>query len=182
MVYRLLDAYEIVVWLDADAIVVDFERNIADELRPDKDLYLVEHRGALIDQAIPNTGVLMLHAGAWARELLSAVWACADLADHPWREQAALMRLLGYNIEPGNARPERRTYWHGRTQFLHTEWNNLPHLMPAATAVINHYAGQPFDERRCGMLHDLGQIAARTGLPLLSGLTAAEVSLSERWT
>ena len=35
--------YEYVLWLDADALFVRFDKDVLDELRPDKQLYPVEH-------------------------------------------------------------------------------------------------------------------------------------------
>ena len=137
----------VVAWIDADALVVDGSRDLADELRPRKRLYLVEHNAPTGD-VTANSGVMMLRASRWANRFLAEVWAQTDLVDHIWWENAAIMRLLGYRIDPLPAAPERRTRWLGRVHFLDLAWNSIPHAQASPAPRILHYAGLPFAERR----------------------------------
>src|SRR5215212_7978959 len=43
LVRELLEHYDEVLWVDADAIFLDISEDIAELVRPDKDIYLVEH-------------------------------------------------------------------------------------------------------------------------------------------
>jgi hypothetical protein len=165
IIHGLLNAsYKLVVWIDADAIIVNLEPNIADEVRPGKDLYLVEHYFEPSGEATANTGVMMIRAGDWARQLLAAAWARTDLIQHQWWENAAIMQLLGYRTEVGSARPERDTEWRERTQLLDLAWNSTPRYVASPNPIINHYGSLPLEERRAGMLADLGALAMRQGL------------------
>jgi predicted O-methyltransferase YrrM len=165
IVARLLDAYEVVVWLDADTIVVNPSRSIAHELRPGKDLYLVEHYNPHDAERTANTGVMMLRSSDWTRQLLAAVWVHTNRIDHPWWENAAMMDLLGYRIPPEHrpAQPHHWTSWRSRFHPLDVAYNSIPHLMPAPAPVINHYAGLPFEVRRPLMLADLEGLSDRSG-------------------
>lgn len=155
IVQGLLDDYDIVAWVDADAVIVDRSRDLTDELRRGKHLYLVEHHHEPSGEVTANTGVFMLRSGPWARAFLAAVWAREDLIDHRWWENAAVMELLGYRIDPQPAGRERHTEWLARTHFLDVAWNSMPHWCASPTPLINHYASLPLVERRARMIADL---------------------------
>jgi galactosyl transferase GMA12/MNN10 family len=108
IVRDLLADHDVVAWIDADAVIVDDTVNLVSELRPFKRLYLVEHHNEPSGEVTANTGVLMLRAGRWTNSFLDAVWAQEDLINHRWWENAAIMRLLGYRIDPQPAGRERR--------------------------------------------------------------------------
>jgi hypothetical protein len=147
----VLSRYELVAWIDADAMIVDGSRDLADELRWRRDLYLVEHAHAPTGEVTANTGVFMLRAGDWAQRFLAAVWAQEDLVEHRWWENAAVMRLLGYRIDPQPAGRERRTKWLRRVRFLDLAWNSLPHHDASPAPRIVHFAGLPLELRAAGM-------------------------------
>lgn len=155
IIYRLLQSYRLVVWLDADTIVVDPSRNIADELRPEKDIYIVEHLIQPFGRTA-NDGVMMLRAGPCAESLIAYAWNRSDLLHRLWRDNAAIMAALGYRTDPLPAKRERTTIWSERTAFLDVAYNSLPQHHPSPKPVINHYAGVPFEERRSGMLEAAG--------------------------
>jgi galactosyl transferase GMA12/MNN10 family len=144
--------YELVAWIDADAVIVDDSRDLASELRFGRELYLVEHRHEPSGEVTANTGVLLLRGGRWAERFLAAVWAQEDLVEHRWWENAAVMRLLGYRIDPQPAGRERRTRWLRRVRFLDVAWNSTPHWHASSAPRIVHFAGLPLAERRERML------------------------------
>jgi hypothetical protein len=149
--------------MDADAIVVDPRRNIADELHGGADLYLVEHVDST--RALANTGVFMLRSTPWARALLRATWAQTDLIEHMWWENAAILRLLGYEIDAPPKKRVRHTPWFSRTALLDPAWNEMPGWPSGCSSpVIRHYGGQPLEQRRRAMAADLELVAVRTGL------------------
>jgi galactosyl transferase GMA12/MNN10 family len=145
---RLLDSYEKVVWIDADAVILQIDLDIAEQLQPDDYQALVlNHRDE--ESIHPNTGVWVLR-GDRAKRFLDAVWAETTFIDHHLWEQAAAMRLLGYPLQPGLAIEESR--WTPGTRWLDDDWNNGSGATPAR---IRHYAGQENKYRLRRMQIDL---------------------------
>ena len=162
MLRETLASYDLVLWIDADAVIVDRSRDIADELAPDRFLGLVRHG------EVPNTGVMLLRAGHRARDLLDRTWNATRLIDHPWWENAALLDALGYDLpsalEPGlrgrahrlaarlPGRGPRRFALAGPspfadgTQFLPLEWNSV-YLHQAERPRVVHCLGVPVAQR-----------------------------------
>jgi hypothetical protein len=169
LIRRLLDVYAVVLWVDADAIILDDSVDPLTVVAPGSYQALVKHRW--MGQEQPCTGVWLLRSTDRAKALLDALWADDRYAhEHPW-EQAALMALLGYeSIAPGI--PGRPTCWTQGTQWLDGEWDEIPILTPGrelGPCRIRHYAANPNAVRRNQMRSDLHQIAAREG----SGIGAA---------
>jgi hypothetical protein len=165
LVVDLLRRYELVLWLDADAVIVDGSCDVASELRLGRQLYLVEHKHDPTGEVTANAGVFMLRAGRWAERFLADVWAQADLVQHRWWENAAIMRLLGYRIDPQPARRERKTRWRLGVRFLDVSWNSLPHWHASPSPRIVHFAGLPLGERREQMLAALRSQSNGIGPP-----------------
>ena len=116
----LLDEYEWVLWLDADVVIVDLDADIGEEIQDDKDLYLVEHG---LTQFTANSGVVLLRSCAWCRAFLDEVWALGQYAEHQWWENAAVLDLLGYGLEP--SRLVEPTSWLRRTKLIDPRWNSI---------------------------------------------------------
>lgn len=148
-----LGSFDLVAWIDVDAVVVDGSRDLAAEQRRGKHLYLVEHAHPS-GETTANAGVMMLRASRWTRRLLAEVWASVDLIDHIWWENAALMRLLGYRLDaqPVTRGDDLRRL--ARVEFLDVAWNSIPHWVASPAPRIKHYAGLPVEERRTLMLAD----------------------------
>jgi nucleotide-diphospho-sugar transferase len=121
LIRRLLDQYELVLWLDADIVVVRSDRDIADELPADRFMAMVEHTVA--GRANPNTGVMVIRASDEARRFFAEVWEQTQYLNHRWWEQAAVMDLLGYDPETGER--VRESKWHDRIHWLAKEWNSI---------------------------------------------------------
>lgn len=117
----LMDEYEWLLWLDADVVIVDFEADISKEIRSDYNLYLTEH--CWHGQYTANAGVMLMRCSDWARSFLDEVWARACYTEHPWWENAAILDMLGYGLQP--ARLVRPTSWLQRTRFLDIRWNSV---------------------------------------------------------
>jgi len=117
----LLDEHDWVLWLDADVVIVDLHADITDEIQDGKDLYLVEH--PWLGQYKANSGVVLLRSCDWSRAFLDQVWALDQYTEHPWWENAAVLDLLGYGLEP--ARLVEPTPWLARTKFIDRRWNSI---------------------------------------------------------
>jgi hypothetical protein len=158
LIRRLLGQYGLVLWIDADAVVVDPRRDIAAELAPDSFMGLVEH--SYDNMRVPNTGVVLMRSGPMATEFLDAVWRAEDLVDHAWWENAAVMRCLGYELDP----PRRgdATRFRDATTFLPKAWNSIRDD-PAAHARITHYPGYRLKVRFALMARDRVHSALRRG-------------------
>jgi nucleotide-diphospho-sugar transferase len=122
IIRELLDRYEHVVWIDADAVVVDFGRDIVDALAPGAALGLVEHH--YDGNRFPNTGVMAIRSGDQARSFWSDVWSRTEFIDHPWWENAAVCDLLGYRVATWPRRPgETLRDWPWRHSLRHAAWH-----------------------------------------------------------
>lgn len=144
--------YEFVLWVDADAMFVDFDTNILSVVRPDKDLYLVEHYNPGFSQTkVPNTGVMLVRNTAWTRELFGRIWNMTEYVDHTWWENAAMIHLLGYRnlLNEGNFEPNAEMLRH--VEFLPESYNYLPTISQHGDPIILHYAGTPNAQRRLEM-------------------------------
>ena len=149
---RLQDDYDVLLWLDADLMVVDPARDVAGELAPGAVMGLVEHH--LRDGGVmPNTGVWLLRTGDACARLLDEVWAQEDLVEHRWWENAAVCRLLGYDLEPLRRGPS--TPWRERTTMLDPRWNVTRDAPAPRPHRIRHYPGFKVRTRAAFMLRDL---------------------------
>ena len=146
----LLPRYDLLLWLDADIVIVDPSEDIASRRDPDRFLALVEHR--YDGRQFPNTGVLMLGTSDRAAAFLDALWGSEDFVEHRWWENAAVLDLLGYDLEHPN--PVRGSAWRDGVQFLPNEWNSTVHD-PAEHPRFRHYPGYTVTRRWVLMARDL---------------------------
>lgn len=147
----LVRRYELVLWLDADLVIVDRSLDIAGELQPERFLYLAEHETK--EGRMPNSGVMLLRGGAEASAFLEDVYAQEDLIEHRWWENAAICRLLGYDLDPvGPGSPTPLLTDH--TKFISPRWNSIRDA-PAPRPYIRHYPGYSLKVRGAFMTRDL---------------------------
>lgn len=150
MIRAALDAHDLVLWIDADAVIVDDRDDVAAALEPDTQLALVQHRRD--DELIPNTGVMVWRAGDFARSLLDRMWESTKYVDHPWWENAAMLDALGYDVPRFNRLDRiRRRRLRARqpppgVQFLPGYWNWSYLDRPADPRII-HCLGVPVEQR-----------------------------------
>lgn len=122
---RALHGADAAVWIDADVLV-----------RPD---------AAAIHEVVPGTAwqALVFHnvpegeianCGVWLVRpemagVLRTVWDDVVFIDHPWWEQAAVLRLLGYGVDTWPITPPvgEPTNLFARTFELDGWWNAHPH-------------------------------------------------------
>jgi galactosyl transferase GMA12/MNN10 family len=155
MLREALTSFDLVLWIDADAVIVDGREDIAAELEPDRFLGLVRHG----ERQVPNTGVMLLRSGEPARDLLDRTWNATRFVHHPWWENAALLDTLGYDLPGALERGLRGRLRRSRpfrlarpspllagTQFLPLEWNSV-YLDRASAPRIVHCVGVPVEQR-----------------------------------
>ena len=120
---NLLEDYDYVLWVDADAIILDDSVDPASLLGEDDYQALVRYRWN--DEECACTGVWLLRSVDRAKDFLDAVWTGGEgyLRLHPW-EQAAAMRLLGYSVDPD--RFVAATEWTRGCLWLESEWDTIP--------------------------------------------------------
>ena len=177
----LLDrGHEAVLWVDADAVILRTDADIAAELRPGKDLYLVQHRTPQFPgQEVPNTGVMLVRDSEWTRSLLARIWERTEYLHHPWWENAALIAIMGYGSLLGDAPHAPDPAVMGRIGFLDEAWNAIPGISGCENPIICHYAGHPRDVRRAEMpRHAASIFSASPGIDHAERLARLERDLA----
>jgi galactosyl transferase GMA12/MNN10 family len=167
LIQGLLEDHDLVLWVDADAAIVDPTLDLADELGPRRLMGLVAHR--YDGQVVPNCGVWALRRHRRVRRFLDELWANVAYLDHKWWENAALIEGLGYSVEP-RVEPIRRSRMRDRTQYLDRSWNSIA-ADPADRPRINHYPGRSQEQRRQALEADVA--TAREVLRSLAHPSAA---------
>jgi hypothetical protein len=147
----LADTYDVLLWLDADLVIVDGSVDIAGEMETGRFLYMVEHQTK--EGQVPNAGVLLLRGGAETIAFLDDVYAQRDLMNHRWWENAAICRLLGYRLEPTVALQSPTRLLSEHTKFIPPRWNSIPDA-PADRPYIRHYPGYSLKVRAALMMRD----------------------------
>jgi hypothetical protein len=148
LIRQLLENYDVVLWIDADAIIVDKTYDIADEARPGDWMCLCRHETS--EGLVPNTGVWMFAASTQAKTFLERVEAHRGFDHHHWWENAAVIDLLGYEFDPVRLGSEKSL---SGVRYLDNSWNSVAGA-PAPRPRIKHYAGLPFDVRAAAIRSD----------------------------
>lgn len=156
LLQRLLTTHEFVLWIDADAIIVDPAVDIESVVPTSAFQAFATYSGEPHAGPAPNLGVWALRTGSRTQEFLAAIWRQEDLIDHPFWEQAALMRLMGWLIESPFVK-QRESEWDDGTFYLEQEWNWIPEQDYAATR-IRHRAGWPHSLRKLDMRTDAAKL------------------------
>lgn len=140
-----LDAYDTVLWIDADAIIVNPKRDIRKDLSPRHPIHLVAHR--IGRRVIPNTGIWVLQNDPQVLQLLDDMWKQEQYFHHRWWEQAAFMKLVGY--DPEKAAYVGETRYSPLVSYLGNEWNSRDKDQ-ADRPYIYHYCNgnKPVDDMR----------------------------------
>lgn len=143
LIRHALTMYDTVMWIDADAIICDPTKDIREVLDNRYAMHLVAHR--IGRRTIPNTGVWVCQRSKDTFELLEAVWKHSKFVNHNWWEQAALMDLIGYDLESRTF--QGPTSFSSRVRFIGHEWNSR-NKDSAEHPIIYHYCNQdkPIEE------------------------------------
>jgi hypothetical protein len=155
LIQQLLDQYDIVVWVDADTIIMNSDTDIAAEMAAGDWMWLCRHRTP--EGLVPNTGVWMFRAGPEAKSFLAKLDAHPGFDHHRWWENAAVIDLLGYAFDPVRLADQGAAI--SGVSYLSNSWNSIV-ADPAREPRIKHFAGLPFDVRVKSMLEALANLPA----------------------
>ena len=141
-ILNLMPEFDEILWIDADAIIVDTSKDISEEVSKETDLAWVYHSYG--DQSHPNTGVMFIRSNLKTVNLFELANLQTDLTNHPWWDQAAIMRLMGLeSIDWPFELKESQVKIEINEQKLSTEWNSIRQA-PAEKPRIRHFAGENF--------------------------------------
>ena len=116
-------------------------------------------------QSVPNLGIFAIRSGRRTKALLDRIWTMTEYVDHKWWENAALLDLLGYDIETEPIRKVKSSPLDRRIEWLGNEWNSIS-LDAAAQPIIVHYPGHTNEDRKRLMRADVDACRKRqTGVP-----------------
>ena len=165
LVRELLATHRVVVWVDADTVVVDGRADLASRVNRRRPLAMVAHTYG--GQSVPNLGIFAMRSGHRTKALLDRIWTMTEYVDHKWWENAALLDLLGYDIETETEpiRKVKSSSLDRRIEWLGNEWNSIS-LDAAAQPIIVHYPGHTNEDRKRLMRADVDACRKRqTGVP-----------------
>jgi len=140
------EGFDFVIWMDADAIITRFDVDVRSLIKPDKDLYIVQHENIGEDGPVPNAGFMVFRNSSWSKKLLEEIWEKREYIDHKWWENAALIDILGYKHLVGGVRDFNHEML-AKVEFIKSEWNYVPMREVVAKPIITHFAGYSRDQR-----------------------------------
>lgn len=138
LIHHMLKQYDTVVWIDADAIICDPNKDIRTALDRQIPMHMVAHR--IGNRLVPNTGVWVCRSMPRTFQMLYHIWNDERYIEHRWWEQAALMDLIGFDPDSASFRGE--TPYTADVRFIDREWNSRQ-ADSAENPVIYHYCSRP---------------------------------------
>lgn len=85
--------YEYVMWIDADALIINYSYNINDIINEEHSIYLCEDMNGF------NCGVMIWKNTSFTQNILTQMWNMTQFINHIWWEQAAFIELYNTNID-----------------------------------------------------------------------------------
>ena len=148
MLSLLKGGYDTVLWLDADVVVVKYDKDIIDDLPADAPMGMVVQHTP--DGAVPSTGVWVVQKEA--EELIESLWPLNGFNRSAcWWEQAALIAALGGDPDATPVEVPAGRAW----AQLPYEWN--PHCRdPRGVSACRFFHATCFPDRKAAMLEALG--------------------------
>ncbi|WP_275656852.1 putative nucleotide-diphospho-sugar transferase [Sporolactobacillus pectinivorans] len=146
ILYNLLKHYDIVMWIDADAIFLDTSLDIRNQLNEDHVMFMVTHYGR--SPIWPNGGLIVAKKNKKTFDLLNKIWNKTDVIDHPWWEQQAIINVLGYENSYHDIISYHPNKYSNLIGMLDLRWNSRPLDGDLAeNPIIMHYCGLPHEIR-----------------------------------
>jgi hypothetical protein len=123
LLQHVLKTHDFVLWIDADALIVDDNVDIEAVIPTDAyQAFAIVRDPASNEQGSPCTGVWALRSSERTQRLLAEGWAQDDLVDARWWEQGALHRLLGWTMDG----KQHASVWDAGIYHLPIEWDAVP--------------------------------------------------------
>ena len=119
-----LDDYDLVLWVDADVLVLRTDEDVADHLLPGDLQALCMEQVPSEHRLNPNTGVWLVRREG-GRDFLDLVLRTGPRPG-PWADQGAVLAALGWDLGDELhhwARPGLGSPYLTRTSWLPTSWN-----------------------------------------------------------
>jgi len=165
--------YDEIMWIDSDALLVDVSRDLKKDIQRKTEMAWAIHH--IRGEDYPNSGVLFLRSTPRTSAFLAAVYEQEDLIDHPWWENAAMIRLLGYQsskVDEGRV----QTPMDLNVQHLDWRWNSIRQAMEWPVRV-RHFAGDAAEVRAIGMAELVLMHPGLEGIPGIEGARVAAKQL-----
>lgn len=122
IIKKYLKKYDIVLWIDVDVVIIYDEEDIFENIEPNIIQYMVNHQ--IRDFTVPNSGVWMVTKKILP--YLDIIWENHQYINHGLWEQAALIELMGYEVDYFRSDLRYRTNLFHKTKWLHPKWNHHP--------------------------------------------------------
>lgn len=165
MLREALTRFPLVVWLDADVLILRDDENIATHLHPDHFQALALEQVPVEHRINPNTGVWVLRSHPDAFRFLDTVEA-AGPQPGPWADQGAVLAALGWDRGDEHyhwARPGRGNCYLDATSWLPPGWNQ-PYVTGRVEAELYNGCCSSYPDRpqvaRPHALHFMGMTPA----------------------
>jgi hypothetical protein len=153
---------DIIVWIDADVLIMRHDEDIAGHLLPGTFQALTYEMVPTEHRISPNTGVWIVRNCDESREFIKLLYKLGPQPG-PWNDQGTVLEALGWyrgNEQYHGARPGAGSAYLQHTSVLPLGWNQT-YLGPMRTERTERYAGRPSVENPHAV-HFLGMgVAAR---------------------
>lgn len=159
------EGYDYVFYIDADAMIVNFDYDIADQIEPEKEWYLAKQQKEFNEGYVPNTGIMLIKNTDFSKNIFDQLWQLDHYHHHYWADQAALVELIGLKHEL----PQKfQSYIKSDTsnqefikkiKWLNENWNENQKYITNNTIIIHAYG-----TRLCYKLWHLNRFSYKLGL------------------
>lgn len=154
IIEEALQDNDLVLWIDADAMIVDASEDIAYAIRPDDFQALVMEQVGV--RTNPNTGVWLLRQDEETSRFLADVKVAP--MEPPFADQAQVMHVLGWGTKyPHGMKPMRGSEYLPRTGWMSPSWNTI-FPAPHHPTRIRHFAGGSREQRLNGLSEELAKL------------------------
>lgn len=146
-----LQSHELVVWMDADVMITDFDKDIADDFEPDCfQAFVMEQFPTRFN---PNSGVWALRQDPMSDKFLETILNIGQIGT-VFADQGAICTALGWEYKKENgvlsAKPVNHSEYLRGTDWLPPEWNPLG-LAANWPSRTQHFAGLQNTDRLARM-------------------------------
>lgn len=163
---KYTEEYDVVVWLDCDVMICDFERDILADMEDDSFQGLVIE--CLSNRFYPNTGVWVLRRDERTKRFLAEVNKLGIQKNHTLSDQPPVWLTLGWTVGDGykgrGARLTNPSPFIAGTTWLPFAWNPLG-LATKWPGRTKHFLDSSIDERVTQMSQKLHELHESGALP-----------------